>query len=250
MIRGLYTAASAMVTAMRRMEVVTHNVANAQTTGFKQERTATTTFDDQLVYQQTALEGRPLGQLGLATVAERPGLDLSQGPLQSTGRSLDLALEGPGFFVVQTDKGTFYTRDGSFTRDGDGNLVTQQGGLVLGDNGPIQVPDGRLSFGLDGTVLVDDAPFDRLQVVEFGPDAVLERVGDNLLAPQDEGAQPEPAAATAVRQGYVEASNVDITGSMTTMLELQRAYEASQRMIQEQDEMMSRAVNDIARPVA
>ncbi len=248
MIRGLYTAASGMVSTMRQLEVVIHNIANAQTTGFKQERVAGVSFDDQLVYQQAAMAGPPLGQLGLAAVAEQPGLDLSQGPLQATGRSLDLALEGPGFFVIQTADGPAYTRDGSFVRDVDGNLVTQDGAPVMGENGPIQVLDGRLAFGPDGSVLVDDQPVDRLLIVDFEAGVTLRRIGNNLFVPRDPAVQPGPAAAVTVRQGYVEGSNVDLTGAMTTMLELQRAYEASQRMIQEQDAMTARAVNDIARP--
>lgn len=250
MIRGLYTAASGMLAAMRRMETVTNNVANAQTVGFKQERTATSSFAELLVLEQgTPSPDGPIGELGMGAVSEEPLLDFTQGALQDTGRPLDLALEGPGFFSVQTDEGIRYTRDGSFTRDAQGRLSTVEGQLVLGDDGnPIDLPGGRLTVNPDGTVLVEQQEIGRLGIVEFDLDQPLRKVGNNQFAPRVDGDEPRPAEATAVRQSFIEISNVDMAGNQTTMLELQRAYQASQRMIQYQDEMVGRAVNEIARP--
>ncbi|HLH25567.1 MAG TPA: flagellar hook-basal body protein [Chloroflexota bacterium] len=248
MIRGLYTAVSGMVATARRMEVATNNLSNAETVGYKQERTAGAAFDEQLVARLTAQSGRDLGRLTLANVPQVPLLDLGQGALQATDRPLDVALEGPGFLAVDTAQGTRYTRDGSLTRDADGYLTTQAGARVLGEYGPIQVGGGAVTIDADGTVRAGDAAIDRLQVVEFGPDDVLERVGRNELVPQQRDLQPQPAVATTVRQGYVEASNVDVTGVLTTTLGLQRAYEANQRMIRAQDDLLSRAVTEIARP--
>lgn len=251
MIRGLYTAASGMLATIRRMESVTNNLANAQTPGFKQEVTAAGTFAQQLVYRLNRPDGaQQLGPLTLSTIAAAPLIDFSQGPLQQTGRPLDFALAGPGFFAVQTPEGVRYTRDGSFALDEQGRLVTATGALVLGDQGPIQLPGGNVSVTPEGVIEVDGAPMARLQVVEFGPDQVLERVGNNQLVPQDAGAVPTPAAATTVRQGMIEASNVDLTASLTTSLELQRAYDANQRLIQTMDEMVGRAVNDVGRPAS
>jgi flagellar basal-body rod protein FlgG len=249
MIRGLYTAVSGMVATVRRMEVATNNLTNAETIGYKQERSAGAAFDEQLVAR---LGGRraeqPLGGLVLANMPQVPTLDLGQGALQASDRALDVALEGPGFLTLETPAGTRYTRDGSLTRDAQGYLVTQAGAPVLGENGPIQVGGGAIAIDLDGTVHADGAVVDRLRVVEFGPDDVLERVGRNELVPQQRDLQPQPAAATSVRQGYVEASNVDVTGVLTATLGLQRAYEANQRMIRSQDELLQRAVTEIARP--
>jgi flagellar basal-body rod protein FlgG len=248
MIRGLYTAVSGMVATARRMEVATNNLSNAQTTGYKQEHTAGAAFDEQLVARLTAQQGPQLGPLSLANVPQVPTLDLAQGPLQQTDRPLDVALEGPGFLAVDTPQGTRYTRDGSLTRDAEGYLTTQTGARVQGENGPIQVGGGAVSIDADGTVSAGGATVDRLRVVEFGPDDVLERAGRNELVPQQRDLQPQDATATTVHQGYVEASNVDVTGVMTSVLGLQRAYEANQRMIKTQDDLLSRAVSDIARP--
>lgn len=252
MIRGLYTAASGMLAAMRRMETVTNNLANAQTVGFKQERTAAMSFAEMLVYEQGGpTPDAPLGELGMGAIAEEPLLDFTQGSLQQTERSFDLALEGPGFFSVQAPDGVRYTRDGSFTRDALGRLTTVQGDLVLDETGaPIEIPGGRFEVALDGTVRVEGEEIARLGIVEFDLEQPLKKVGNNQFVPRIEGDQPRPAEATAVRQGFVEASNVDLAGAQTTLLELQRAYQASQRMIQFQDELVGRAVNEIARPTS
>jgi flagellar basal-body rod protein FlgG len=240
-----------MLASMKAMEVVTNNLANAETTGYKQERLAMASFGSQLVSRlgdgQDPQAARRLGGMATFVLPEAPEMDLSQGPVQQTGRALDVALQGPGFLVVQAPDGVHYTRGGSFTRDAQGLLMTSTGETIMGESGPLQLPEGRLSIDPDGAVSVDDEPVGRLLVVEFPPDQVLEKIGNNQLVPQGDGA-PLAATQTSVLQGAVEASNVDVTAMLTTALELQRAYEASQRMIQYQDEMTSRAVNDVAKP--
>jgi len=254
-IRGLYTAASGMVASMRRMEMVTNNIANAQTVGFKQDRSALSTFNDVLILQDgTPLAARTdgsVGRMALAAVSEEPMIDFTQGSVQQTGRGLDFALEGPGFFTIQTQDGLRYTRDGSFTRDSLGRLTTSEGDLVLGtDLRPITIPPGKMLVGLDGTLTVDEEPFGQLAIVEFGLDQPLKKVGNNQFVARNPDDQPRLSASTAVHQNAVEVSNLDMAGAQTTMLELQRAYQASQRLIQYQDEMVGRAVNEIARPVS
>jgi flagellar basal-body rod protein FlgF len=254
-IRGLYTAASGMLSAMRRMELVTNNLANAQTVGFKQDRSALSTFDEVMVLQDgtptSTTANAELGQLGMAAVAEEPLIDFTQGAIQETGRDFDLALEGPGFFTVRTPDGVRYTRDGGFTRDAFGRMMTTEGHLLLDTaNNPITIPGGKLAVGEDGTVRVEDQPIAQLAIVEFTLDQPLRKVGNNQFAPRNEGDRPALSAGTAVHQGSIEVSNLDMAGAQTTMLELQRAYQASQRLIQYQDEMVGRAVNEIARPAS
>jgi flagellar basal-body rod protein FlgF len=255
MIRGLYTAASGMLASMRRMELVTNNLANVQTAGFKQDRAALSTFDEMMILQEGSptpgSAGANLGELGMGAVAEEPMIDFTQGALQDTGRSLDIGLEGPGFFTVQTQDGLRYTRDGGFTRDALGRLTTTQGDPVLGfDGNPIEIPPGKLSLDPSGALSVEGQPIGQLALVEFDLNQPLRKVGNNQFVARIEGDQPRVATATAVRQGFIEGSNVDMAGAQTTMMELQRAYQASQRLIQYQDEMVGRAVNDIARPAS
>jgi flagellar basal-body rod protein FlgG len=254
-IRGLYTAASGMLSAMRRMELVTNNLANAQTVGFKQDRSALSTFDEVMILQDgtpgAATNDQELGQLGMAAVAEEPMIDFTQGAIQETGREFDLALEGPGFFTVQTPDGVRYTRDGGFTRDALGRMMTTEGHLLLDTAGnPITIPGGKVTVNKDGTVRVENQPLAQLNVVEFSLDQPLRKVGSNQFAPRNDGDQPRASAGTAVHQGSIEVSNLDMAGAQTTMMELQRAYQASQRLIQYQDEMVGRAVNEIARPIS
>jgi flagellar basal-body rod protein FlgF len=251
MIRGLYTAASGLIAASRRMEAVTSNLANTQTNGYKQERTSASSFEEQLVLELSGQANvQEIGPLSLTNLADAPQIDLGQGALQSTGRDLDLAVEGPGFFALQTASGQRYTRDGSFTRNAQGILTNHHGDPVLGENGPIVVPPGRANIAANGNILVDDQPVGRLKLVEFPPDQELKRVGQNQFVARADGVEPAAATGSLVHQGFVEASNVDLTGTMTTAIELQRAYEANQRMIQYQDDLTARAVSEIARPVA
>lgn len=186
----------------------------------------------------------------MAAVAEEPMIDFTQGALQDTGRALDVALEGPGFFTVQTQDGPRYTRDGGFTRDALGRLTTTEGAPVLGvDGNPIQIPPGTLAIQQDGTLTVEEEEIGKLAIVEFSLNQPLRKVGNNQFVARIGGDEPAVATSTAVRQGTIEGSNVDMAGAQTTMMELQRAYQAAQRLIQYQDEMVGRAVNDIARPV-
>lgn len=250
MIRGLYAAASGLTAAMRNMAVLTNNLANARTPGFKQERPATATFSQQQVLRVGAeREARRLGRMALASVAELPELDLGQGPLEATGRPLDLALAGPGFLAVESPEGVRYTRGGGLVRDTQGLLVTASGAVALGEDGPLRVPDGALAIAPDGSVLVDSVAAGRLRLVEFPEGTVLVQVGENELAASDPAAA-QAAVETTVRQGFLEGSNVDLTATMTTMLELQRAYQANQRMIQYQEELTARLVTEIARPTS
>ncbi|MGE3272337.1 MAG: flagellar basal-body rod protein FlgF [Chloroflexota bacterium] len=252
MIRGLYTAASGMLSSMRRMEFVTNNLANAQTVGFKQDRTALSTFDEVMILQNGSVlppGTHELGELGMAAISEEPIIDFTQGVLQETGRNLDFAIEGPAFFSVQTPDGVRYTRDGGFTKDATGRLTTPDGHLVLGvDGNPITIPAGRLEVEPNGTMRVEGQEVGRLAMVEFSLEQPLKKVGDNQFVARNDGDQPTPSAGSAVHQNFVEVSNVDMAGAQTMMMELQRAYEANQKLIQYQDEMVGRAVNEIAKP--
>jgi flagellar basal body rod protein FlgG len=239
------------MSSVRRMEVAVNDLANIQTPGYRAERTAAASFSEQLVAQLGLQNGSvPVGPLLLVNAAEAPQLDLTQGPIVGTGRALDIALDGPGFLVVERPDGIAYTRDGGLSVDEQGYLTGARGTRVLGTSGPIQVPSGDVVIGPDGTVHADGVPLDRLRIVEFAPDQRFQKLGTNLLIPAGGSQPPADAGATMVYQGFMEGSNVDVTTTMTTMLELQRAYSANTRMIQFQDQILVRAVNDIARPMA
>jgi len=250
MIRGIYTAAAGLTTATLRLGVVSNNVANASTPAYKQDR-----LPDELgkaidlsKYAVDA-QGRPIGSINLGPKVGVSQLDLASGPMQETANPLDLAIAGNGFFAVQSPDGqTRYTRDGGFTKDADGTLRTRNGSAVLSDVGqPIQVPEGNLSVAADGTVLTEGgATVARLQVVEFAPGDQLNKVGNGQFESAT-GALPQPAANVQVYQGYLEGSNVDMTDSMVATMNLVRAYEANQRLLQMQDETLKSAVNEVGK---
>ncbi|HEY8490775.1 MAG TPA: flagellar hook-basal body protein [Dehalococcoidia bacterium] len=251
MIRGLYTAAAGLITGLRRQESLANNLANVNTTGYKADVNALRSFPAVLV---TEVDGGPLpvrlptaqllGVLGTGVLFEERGIDFSQGPLVQTGRDLDLALQGDGFFVLQGPNGPVYTRDGHFLRDANGLLVNADGLPVLDVNGnPVVLGLGPVQVQQNGLLLQNNAAVAQLQVVSF-PDGGLIRAGDNTFVPV--GTLPA-ASNAAVFQGYLEQANVNTAELMTHLVTLARVYESSQRLLQMQNETLRKAVEEVGR---
>jgi flagellar basal-body rod protein FlgG len=254
MLRGLYTSASGMMAQMARQGVINNNINNATTVGFKQEIPTQGLFWRLLLNRiqrtdppvgDTTAEAAPLSPATTTAGALRATTDFGQGSLRETGDELELAISGPGFFVVQTPAGEQLTRDGTFARDASGRLVATDGSPVLGTNGPLTLPPGPVVVASDGTITVAGQTVGQLRLVQAPADR-LTRVGLNRFAPQV-GTTPTPATEAAVNQGFLEAANVDLTRAVTDMMSATRSYEASQRMIQLQDELLGKAVNDVGR---
>ena len=246
MLRGLYIAASGMLNEERRLDVIANNIANADTTGFKRAvPVAEAAFSLVLRRVGDGPAAPVIGELGVGGPLTAAVPAMVQGGLRATGRALDLALVGEGFFVVQTSAGVRYTRDGSFSLDREGYLVTADGHRVLGTAGPIRVGSGQVAVTADGEVLVDGRAAGRLRLAAFPAEIRLAREGDNRFrAP--EGSVERQAQAT-VRSGYLELSNVQPVREMVDMIAVMRAYEASQRAVRAHDETLGQAVNEIAR---
>lgn len=253
MIRGIYAAASAMVSNFRRQQLVANNVANASTTGYKQDLAVPSDFPAMLIVEETRARRETfditdaVGGLGSGMDLREIMLDLSQGDLTETGNPLDLAINGAGFFAVQTPSGKLYTRDGTFFRNAAGFLSRADGGLLLGENGPIQANGGEVLIEGDGTVLAEGLMVGRISLAEFGPQDRLAKVGNNYLVPESPDAQERPAEGAAINQGFLERSNVDLTRAMVEMMSAMRSYEASQRMILMQDQALELAVNEVGK---
>lgn len=252
MIRGIYSAASALVAGLFRQELISHNLSNAQTAGFKElttglgefERMALARFPEGAV---AGASGAMVGEASLGVVTEGANTNFAAGTLRETKQPFDLALSGDGFFRIQTPDGERYTRDGRFTRDEDGHLVTVDRNLLLGTDGqPLVVPPGETIIESDGRITVDDQAAGQIGLAGFEDPAVdLVRDGQNLFAAAESVTPGESTAG--VRQGFLETSNVDAIRAMTSMMSVARAYEAAQRAIQLQDEMTGKAVNEIGR---
>jgi flagellar basal-body rod protein FlgG len=221
-----------------RHEVLANNLANVSTPGFKR--------DDLLIVP--AGVPPPAGAVPLpggdVTVAQ--WIDFSQGPIRETGRDLDAALSGPGFFVVETPGGERYTRAGGFDVGPDGSLVTSSGLRVLGEKGPITVRSGRVTIAEKGEVRDDGRTVDTLRVIEFPEATRFVKEGGGLLAASDPAAGT-PATTAQVIPGSLEAANVNSVEAMVNIIEVLRTYESYQRAIQAIDEVDRYAANDLGR---
>jgi len=239
-----------MLLQRRRMETITNNIVNAETTGYKKEYNVSHSFDEVLTRrindnQSRAVLGRMVGPLNLGTQVDQLYIDFSMGAMEGTERPTDLTLVGDAFFVVQTADGERYTKTGHFYLDNEGYLIDGDGNYLLGNNGPIYV--GGLDFTVDGNgnVFTADGFVDTIRVVSFEDNNTLRRQGSNLFF------ATEPPLAEAnpyqIAQGFLEMSNVDIGREMVDMLAMYRTYETNQRMITMIDETVGRAVNEIGR---
>ena len=243
MIRALHTAAAGMESQQINIDVIANNLANVNTNGFK---TVRADFED-LLYQTlrpagaTAAGGTQLPsglQVGLGSrPAATSGL-FTTGALQVTGNPLDVAIDGAGFFAVQTPQGVRYTRNGAFQLNAGGMLTTRAGDLVLGEgNQPIRVPpNATVQIGEDGTVLANGTRVARLLIVQ----------GDLTKSPNgDFVGVAQPVANPRVVAGALETSNVSMVREMVTMIELIRAYETHQKIIHAHDDTLQRAINEL-----
>jgi flagellar basal-body rod protein FlgF len=247
MVRGLYTGANGMMVQRHKMDNLTNNIVNAETTGYKKDILVTTPFEEVMLtrindpsvdsYGETEL-----GNMGYGSYVSEAVIDFTQGSVENTGSVTDLAIMGDGFFTVETASGERYTRDGTFTVSTDGYLSTQDGHYVLGQNGRIYVGVGDFTVREDGTVINSAGDENALKLVTFSDKSVLRKEGGNMLYIFDE-AEPLIPENVTVLQGAREGSNVDVTDEMVDMITVYRRYEASQRIVSMTDDSLSLAVN-------
>jgi flagellar basal-body rod protein FlgG len=172
-------------------------------------------------------------------------MDFQPGPLRSTAEPLHMALDGSGFFVISGSDGMRLTRRGDFEVSADGVLVTAAGDVVLGDNGAIQLGSATPVVSVDGTVSIDDQAIDRLRIVNVSKLDALAYRGDGTFAIGPEQQLLESAAA--VRQGYLEGSNVTPVGEMMQLMEMVRHFEAAQRFVRGYDDLMQKAISELGK---
>lgn len=246
MLRGLYQAASALFVHQLRHENAATNLANVQTPGFRARRLVLSPFAQLLLARLP--DAAALGRLDYGVNVSGTVTETAAGPLRETGRPWDVALDGEGFLVVQTDGGERYTRDGRLGVDAEGRLVDVAGRFVLGQAGIIRVPRGvEPVIDLDGTVRAGDQVLGRLRVVRFDRPDLLERTPDGLFAASVGSGAAVNDAGTVVRQGWLESANVDVAAQTVELMAAFRAFEAAQRAIRAQDETLGLAVNELAR---
>lgn len=251
MLRGLYTGASGMLAGIERVDTISNNIANAATPAYKKTKAVITSFSELVARVQTeqdnaAMQGNPpIGAMGLGAKVDSTRLILEQGPLRFTDNPLNVAINGPGFFVLDTPTGERYTRDGNFMVDGDGWLVTADGNRVLTENGPVQVAGPNVSINSNGAIIDGDRVAGNLRVVDFANATGLVKEGRNLFAAGSAGTPI--AVATELAPGSLEESNVSAVAEMAELIAATRFYEANQKVIQAEDDALGKAVTEVGK---
>jgi len=227
-----YTA-NGLENKARVMEIIANNLANVSSAGFKRSAVFSESLQNSEVSPQT--ESTPIELI-----------DFAQGRLQETGNKLDLAIEGPGFFTVQTEQGLRYTRQGHFVLNPEGLLATANGDLVLGQSGPISVALDS-SIAEDGSIHSNDGVVDKLAIVQVTDSGQLRRAGNGYFQAVDDRALTDSDASVRIRTGFLEESNVDALEEMANMIDVYRQFEANQKALRAQDETLEKAVNQVGR---
>jgi flagellar basal-body rod protein FlgF len=223
---GLYAACAALIARTQSLDVAANNLANVNTAGYKSQQPI---FRSILAQRSSARTSVLSGAVNDFAVLGGSRTDSTQGSIERTANDFDCAIDGPGFFAIQTKAGTRYTRDGRFQLSSQGLLVTAEGDVVLGEQGPIRLPSGALSISNDGTVSVDGALAGKLRIIEFASGTPLVAEGRTYyVAPA--GSQIAARNST-VKQGAIEASNVNPVSGAVDLIVLQRHADLLQRAL-------------------
>lgn len=266
MIRGLYTSAWSMLADSKKMDVISNNLANANTNAFKKDTVVYESFPSVLTKRlnDTKSPTNPTGEVGNMQL----GSDISQvftyynqGAFVKTDSNLDLAIQdnaGAGtdgtvqkneaFFTVgipdaNGNMNEYYTRDGAFKISSDKQLQTRDGYAVMGQNGPITLEDDKFSVDPEGAIIQNGKTIDKLKIKEFTDTSTLRKFGSDLVTTTDQ--TNEQDFSGTIQQGFVEQSNVNVVKEMVDMITCMRSYEANQKMIQSQDGTLEKAVNEV-----
>jgi flagellar basal-body rod protein FlgF len=244
---SLYQAAAAMNAQARWQELITQNLATSSVPGFRKQ-------DISFSAVAAGLDSSAAGANAARYVipSAHAATNFQSGELRTTGNPMDFALEGPGFFEVQLPNGSqAYTRDGEFQLNAQGQLVTKQGYTVMGDGGPLQFDPnngGAITISASGDVSQGGEVKGKIHLVEFNQPQALTTIGEGYFLANGPNAQPASASATAVRQGFLEASNSSPTVEMASLITAMRMFEANQHVMQMQDERMGQVITNLGNP--
>ena len=254
MVRGLYTAWTGLYNEQKRLEVIANNIANSATTGYKQEGVTSQSFDDMLaikVKDYSARTNELIGTMPLGVKVGEVFTNYNQGSIRVTSNNYDLALDGAGFFAMRvTDTAgndhIRYTRAGNFTITRDGYITDADGNHLQGESGDIQVPiETSIFIDAYGGIFADGTYVDSIKLVDFEDYDYLEKIGDTSYKPVDGAVMMEGSGI--IHQGFVEQSNVNGVSEMVDLIAITRAYEANQKIIQGEDSLLEKTVNQIGR---
>ncbi|MDP7142899.1 MAG: flagellar basal-body rod protein FlgF [Alphaproteobacteria bacterium] len=239
------TGLSGQMALHQQMDIVANNIANMSTPGFKAQNAV---FSEYMQKPGPSIETDTDDPTSLVMTYGQFQND-AQGPIKKTGNPLDVALEGPGYFGVNTPDGVMYTRAGNFSVSAEGELVTSSGMKVAGEGGgPISIPaDAReIKIGHDGTIATDQGAAGKLMIVEFESSQALEARGNGLYFSDTEGVPTE--GKTRALQGTLEGSNVQPVLEMTRMIDISRSYQRTQQMLQSEHERQRSMIQRLSKP--
>ena len=258
MIRGLYTSAWSMIANSKKMDVITNNMANVNTTGYKKDTVVFESFPDLLTKRiNDTKNSSNIGSMELSSDVGEIYTYFTQGQLNQTNNTMDIAISddntsqaaSPAFFTIGVadpagdgEMKEYYTKDGSFVLNSNNQLATRDGNLVLGQNGPITLEPGAFSVDDKGNIVQNGTIIDTLKITQFVDGTKLRKFGDNLL--ENAGSETSDFTGT-VLQGFTEGSNVNVIDEMVDMITVMRAYEANQKVLQSHDSLLEKAVNEV-----
>ncbi len=242
MFQGYYDLTSNMITQNRNLNVVSNNMTNVSTPGYKMDRIMQSTFRDEMIYRYDRDGKTPVGRVSWVNTAAERVTDYTEGGIRETGDALDVGLTGNGFFVIDTGDGPVYTRDGSFNLDNEGYLTMPGIGRVQGTNGAIRLTTDNIIIDKQGNIFSEDGNqnFGRLQIVDFADYGQLTKISGSVFRAN---AQPQAAdAGTTVTQRYLEDSNVSMAEEMTRMISSQRILQSSAQLLKIYDQLEAKMV--------
>lgn len=253
MLRGFYIAGTGMLVERARMNIISNNITNTETVGYKKDCLVSRSFADMLLERMNDPSvisySTQTGPLNTGTHIDEEMVCFGLGSPEQTDLNTDMCLTTQGFFVVKTTDGDRYTRAGNFHLTADGTLVNSDGYPVQSETGDIKLTSDNFKIKSDGTILNLDtgATVGKLKLVDFEDRTGLRKQGNNLFYEVNNTAPITPKTPVEVLQGYIESSNAGMTEEMTSLMTCMRQYESNQRILKMVDSTMGQAVNDIAR---
>ena len=230
-----------MITQNRNLNVISNNMTNVSTPGYRMDRIMQSTFREEMIYRYDKGGKTPVGTVSWVNTADERVTDYTEGGIRETGNALDVGLTGNGFFVIDTGEGPVYTRDGSFNLDNEGYLTMPGIGRVQGTNGAIRLTTDKVTIDKQGNITSEDGNqfFGTLQIVDFADYGQLTKISGSVFRAQ--GA-PQAAQGAAVNQKFLEDSNVSMAEEMTRMISSQRILQSSAQLLKIYDQLEAKMV--------
>ncbi len=249
MVRGFYSAASGVLSQQKSISAISNNIANASTVGYKSQGTAETSFGEHLVSRMSSsprIAESNIGPGAFITANAEAYTDYTQGMLEGTGRSVDMAIQGEGFFLIQTERyGEVLTRNGQFELDDNGDLVLPGVGRVLGDNGrEINLDGSNFTVGADGTIYENGRESGALYIAVAAEGSTMTKVGEDMLFSPG-GYQRANDEFFVVAQGFLEKANVNMAKELSRLIAGQSRFQSCAQVLKIYDRINELSVNRI-----